>query len=138
MNVFYVKYDIATGQILSSGNTQATAIEGRDGFMVVDGPVDNTLFKVENQQIVALPPSPGPDYVYNFTTNQWEINILRVTGQVLQQRNDLLYASDWTQLPNGPLTPTQQTAWATYRQELRDITSQPGYPTNVVWPVPPA
>lgn len=138
MNVFYVKYDTDTGQILSSGNTQATAIEGRDGFMVVDGPVDNTLFKVENQQIVALPPSPGPDYVYNFTTNQWEINVLRVTGQVLQQRNDLLYASDWTQLPNGPLSPEQQTAWATYRQELRDITSQPGYPTNVVWPVPPA
>jgi hypothetical protein len=138
MNVYYVKYDTTTGQIFSSGNTQATAIEGRDGFMIVDGPVDNTLYKVENQQIVPLPPSPGSDYVYNFTTNQWEINLPLVTGQVLQQRSDLLYASDWTQIPNGPLTPTQQTAWATYRQELRDITSQPGYPTNVVWPTPPA
>lgn len=59
MNVYYVKYDTATGQIFSSGNTQATAIEGRDGFMVVDGPVDNTLYKVENQQLVPLPPSPG-------------------------------------------------------------------------------
>ena len=138
MNVYYVKYDTATGQIFSSGNTQATAIEGRDGFMVVDGPVDNTLYKVKNQQLVLLPPSPGADYIYNFTTSQWEVNLPLVTGQVLQQRSELLYASDWTQIPNGPLTTAQQTAWATYRQELRDITSQPGYPTNVVWPTPPA
>jgi hypothetical protein len=137
MNVYYVKYSLATGQIFNSGNTQATAIEGRDGYMIVDGPVDNTLFKVENQQIVALPPSPGPDYVFNFTTNQWEIDTPRVTGQVLQQRNDLLYASDWTQIPNNPLTPEQQTAWATYRQELRDIPEQSGYPYNVIWPVAP-
>jgi len=138
MNVFYIKYDLTTGRILSSGSTQATAIEGREGFMVVDAPVDNTLYKVDNGQVVALPPSPGLNYVYNFTTNQWEIDLPRVTAQVLQQRNDLLYASDWTQIPNGPLTSAQQTAWATYRQELRDITSQSGYPTNVVWPTPPA
>jgi hypothetical protein len=52
-------------------------------------------------------------------------------------RNLLLYESDWTQIPNNPLTVEQQQAWADYRQQLRDIKSQPGYPNNVIWPTPP-
>jgi hypothetical protein len=56
----------------------------------------------------------------------------------LPKRQKLLYASDWTQIPNGPLTTAQQAAWATYRQELRDIPQQSGYPYNVIFPTPPA
>jgi hypothetical protein len=52
------------------------------------------------------------------------------------RRDLLLIASDWTQLPDVPL-PTKQ-AWATYRQALRDITDQPGFPLEVVWPEPPS
>ncbi|PTX47850.1 MULTISPECIES: phage tail assembly chaperone [Gemmobacter] len=46
---------------------------------------------------------------------------------VLQQRDQLLSDSDWTQLADAPLTPAKQAQWATYRQELRDIPSQPCY-----------
>jgi hypothetical protein len=31
----------------------------------------------------------------------------------------LLYGSDWTQIPNNPLTPEYSAEWATYRQSLR-------------------
>lgn len=51
-------------------------------------------------------------------------------------RNRLLMASDWTQLPDVPLA--TKAAWATYRQALRDITVQPGYPMAVIWPEVPA
>lgn len=51
------------------------------------------------------------------------------------KRNLLLQESDWTQLPDVPLETKQ--AWATYRQALRDITSQEGYPFNVIWPTKP-
>ena len=37
-------------------------------------------------------------------------------------RNALLSESDWTQLPDSPLTEAQRAEWATYRQALRDIT----------------
>jgi hypothetical protein len=37
-------------------------------------------------------------------------------------RNHLLSESDWTQLPDAPLTETKRAEWATYRQALRDIT----------------
>jgi len=57
---------------------------------------------------------------------------------VLLKRNLLLQETDWTQIPNNPLTTQQQEAWAVYRQELRDITSEPNYPFTVVFPNPPS
>jgi hypothetical protein len=55
----------------------------------------------------------------------------------VRMRNEALARSDWTQLPDVPLTLEQKTAWATYRQALRDITAQPGFPDNINWPMKP-
>lgn len=49
-------------------------------------------------------------------------------------RNALLTASDWTQVADAPV---DQAAWATYRQALRDVPDQAGFPTDVSWPVAP-
>lgn len=49
-------------------------------------------------------------------------------------RNDKLKASDWTQVADAPVN---QAAWATYRQALRDITAQPGFPWDTQWPDAP-
>lgn len=54
-----------------------------------------------------------------------------------ERRNILLSRSDWTDLPNAPLTAEQKAVWLTYRQELRDITTQSGFPSIVIWPVSP-
>jgi hypothetical protein len=50
-------------------------------------------------------------------------------------RSELLQASDWTQLPDVPQA--LKDSWATYRQALRDITAQSGFPRNIVWPTQP-
>ena len=50
------------------------------------------------------------------------------------KRNALLAASDWSQVADAPV---DQVAWATYRQALRDVTDQVGFPENVDWPVEP-
>ena len=50
------------------------------------------------------------------------------------KRNTLLAASDWTQVIDAPV---DQAAWATYRQALRDITTQAGFPETINWPVAP-
>jgi hypothetical protein len=52
---------------------------------------------------------------------------------VRNQRNDLLAASDWTQLSDAPV---DDLAWAVYRQALRDITNQSN-PFEVIWPTSP-
>jgi hypothetical protein len=53
---------------------------------------------------------------------------------VRASRETLLKESDWTQLSDAPV---DQTAWATYRQALRDIPSQVGFPWTVDWPIKP-
>jgi hypothetical protein len=56
------------------------------------------------------------------TEQEWEA--------VRLQRHFLLTRSDWTQLPDAPV---DSVTWATYRQALRDITTQSD-PFNIVWP----
>lgn len=54
-------------------------------------------------------------------------------ASVRQTRAGLLTETDWTGLSDVTMSP----AMATYRQALRDITSQPGFPHSVVWPLKP-
>jgi Phage tail assembly chaperone protein len=56
---------------------------------------------------------------------------------IRSQRNDLLYKSDWTQIPGGPLTDEKKAEWATYRQQLRDLVIEGSCPLDFVWPTPP-
>lgn len=51
------------------------------------------------------------------------------------KRDKLLLATDWTQLGDSPVQPVD--AWRDYRQALRDISLQEGFPNNVVWPQAP-
>jgi hypothetical protein len=67
-------------------------------------------------------PEPEPELPVDYAT------------QVRMERNSLLQQSDWTQVADAPV---DQTAWATYRQALRDVTTQEGFPEAVVWPVAP-
>lgn len=55
-------------------------------------------------------------------------------ASVRADRNRRLADCDWTQLPDAPV---DAAAWAAYRQELRDVTAQAGFPSDVVWPVQP-
>ena len=54
-------------------------------------------------------------------------------------RNKLLADSDWTQMNDSPLSNEDKTAWATYRQELRDVTDLDAWPNmgDDDWPVKP-
>ena len=52
------------------------------------------------------------------------------------RRNILLSASDWTHMVSDRVI-ENQAAWAAYRQDLRNITEQDGFPNSVNWPVEP-
>ena len=56
------------------------------------------------------------------------------SDRIRKRRNKMLSDSDWTQVSDAPV---DQAAWATYRQALRDITEQNGFPIEVTWPVEP-
>ena len=58
----------------------------------------------------------------------------RAATEIRTERNAKLTQSDWTQVIDAPV---DQAAWAKYRQALRDIPSQAGFPNEVIWPVEP-
>jgi hypothetical protein len=55
-------------------------------------------------------------------------------NSVRQNRTQLLKDSDWTQVADAPV---DQAAWAAYRQALRDITAQDGFPWTINRPTQP-
>jgi hypothetical protein len=57
-----------------------------------------------------------------------------VANFIRQERDKNLIESDWTQVLDAAV---DQAAWATYRQALRDIPQQEGFPATVVWPTQP-
>jgi len=59
----------------------------------------------------------------------------RIMDELRSQRDSLLKSSDWTQVPDAPV---DQAAWATYRQQLRDLPASTTDPSNAVWPERPS
>jgi len=53
---------------------------------------------------------------------------------VRQQRDDKLSKCDWTQVADAPV---DKAAWATYRQALRDLPKETGFPWDMTWPTDP-
>lgn len=61
-------------------------------------------------------------------STEFQANVVR------KQRNSELSATDWTQVADAIV---DKTAWAAYRQALRDIPAQEGFPFDVTYPVKP-
>lgn len=75
----------------------------------------------------------GDEYVNGeFVTPPPDTSVLE--NEIRLQRNNLLAESDWTQVADAPV---DKAAWAAYRQSLRDIPQQTGFPTEVTWPTAP-
>ena len=57
--------------------------------------------------------------------------------EIRDRRNDLLTETDYLMQPDYPISEETRTALKAYRQALRDITKQDGFPKEVVWPEKP-
>jgi len=135
--MIYTIYGLTTGQILRVVNTNEIESQIGQNESFIEGEFDDVTYYIENDAAVEIPAQPSEYSVFDFTTKQWVLTPDLAITDVLMARNKLLFSTDWTQIPNNPLTSEQQAEWATYRQELRDIPQQSGYPYNVVWPVAP-
>ena len=64
--------------------------------------------------------------------------VITVTWDDIRKRRDfLLQMSDWSQLPDAPLSTDQKAAWASYRQTLRNLPDTSPDPNSVSWPAQP-
>ena len=58
----------------------------------------------------------------------------RAAVEVRTDRDAKLTESDWTQVADATV---DQATWATYRQSLRDVPEQAGFPSTIAWPTSP-
>lgn len=110
-------YDTTTGEIIKSliGPKDLVKSQVPDGASFVEGRVNGKRFKIVNGEIVAKEPVQEDN-----------------AASILLLRQQLLQKTDWTQLPDVP--ESTRLAYVEYRQALRDITEQDGFPDNVIWP----
>lgn len=134
-------YKITTGEIVRCGDYTEAGIpfQINDGEAYIEGNYSDVLYHIVDGQPVLLPEQPGEYYNFNHTTGSWQPNEYVAKGSVLMRRNELLQESDWTDTYSAPqrLGTELYTSWQTYRQALRDVTAQSGYPFNVQWPIKP-
>ena len=94
---------------------------------------DNTLFGDLTEELKTRFNITEEEYnpEDEWTDDQWATSVRR-------KRDYLLSGTDYYILPDYPSTPDGIEAVKQYRQELRDITLQSGFPRNVQWPSLPS
>jgi hypothetical protein len=127
--------DIATGVIKGNGTFMESDVEHNipAGCTGVETQPANPNQIWQNEQWVDRPDRPS-EY-HNWNNGIWELDI-ESAGRNIRRIRDLLIAkTDWTQGKDIPDVVSQR--YTEYRQALRDITLQPEFPANVVWPQKP-
>jgi len=103
------------------------------GMIEVADPVrpdDNLFIVVENPDgsYTATPRTADDIAAYQANKDSQQAQSVRAT------RGQKLADSDWTQVADSPV---DKAVWATYRQALRDVTGQSGFPWTITWPDAP-
>ncbi|MGN6142419.1 MAG: tail fiber assembly protein [Mesorhizobium sp.] len=117
----FTVYRYRTGEIIRSGTCSPADFKLQTGgdraLAVLPVGSDDRLHMIVKRHVVDKPAPAAPDPMIS----------------IRAERDRLLSASDWTQLPDAPV---DQAAWAAYRQALRDFTKTVD-PANPVWPEQP-
>lgn len=145
----YSFYDLDTGlfsdQQASCGEGGA-AVFTPPGHAAIEGaydPLSQRVNLLTGQVVDWQPPPPADDELRTWTwdagSRRWvaQPTLLAIGDQVRRRRDELLADCDWVTtraVDRGEPVPE---GWAAYRQALRDMPTQTGFPTFVVWPVAP-
>jgi len=118
----------SSGQILWAGTNDSDIDQSKDGEFELecDWPDDIENYVVSDGALSRKPQSEIDERIA-------EEQIIKLRGQ----RDALLSSSDWTQMPDSPLSDAKKQEWATYRQQLRDLPSTAD-PSNPTWPSQPS
>jgi hypothetical protein len=95
-----------------------------------------TQVNVSTGAIVQIPYTTEEQAEYDSKKAAWAAGASdRKAAEVRVERNSKLAATDWTQGADTPQATKDK--YAPYRQALRDVPAQAGFPNTVVWPTQP-
>jgi hypothetical protein len=133
----YTKF--AQTDLLSMYSGTEANLDGNELVRISE--TDEPSFDNKTQKIVK---NSAPTLINNVWTLGWAVQTLSQADQdsqnesqaksVRQIRGEKLKDCDWTQVADAPV---DKAVWATYRQALRDVTTQSGFPWTVTWPDAP-
>ncbi len=133
-------YDKITGRITGLTSCADDMLEYQgifDGY--IEGHHDHTKYYINviDESLIQLPIKPEGCHTFNWETHQWEMDITSTLLFVKAMRGRLLQETDWTDTVSAQTRLSNYNEWQSYRQALRDITLQPEYPFDIVWPTKP-
>lgn len=135
-----VEYPIYQGDLkylVGFDENSGEEFETPDGYIVVkDTPPPEVELNYNQKIIDDLPKLEDGEWkrvwtVQSLTPEELEFKTQRFSSYIREERNKILATTDWTQLPDSPV---DGSIWVSYRQDLRNIPSQPGFPWEVEWP----
>jgi len=124
---------VSTARKLNEEEIKANLALHPKGKHLVDASVESLsgYFITANGKVGVKPEQPDSAHIWE--DRKWVLKADLQAKAIVFKRNKLLANSDWTQLPDV----TTSKKWVTYRQTLRDITVQTGFPNKVIWPATP-
>lgn len=142
----YSFHDSASGEFSArhwSGPASQLPVNTPPGFTAIEGEYDCRLHRIENGEVVVHKP-PKPDDT-SHTRYEWDDSQgwvgkptdARTAVQVRADRSMRLAKCDWVALRALETAKPMEPAWFAYRQLLRDVPAQPGFPNDIAWPVSP-
>ncbi|MCH4240018.1 MAG: phage tail assembly chaperone [Oscillospiraceae bacterium] len=101
----------------------------------------NTIFTYD-EYLLVMPDRDGlkknvQDNIVVWLAYAKAAEIEQLAADVRVQRDKLLADTDWTQADDAPLSSEDKESVRKYRQALRDITAQSGFPQKISWPEKP-
>lgn len=75
--------------------------------------------------------------VVELTADELNAKSNALGSRIRSKRNAILMDTDWTQNLDSPLNDADKDTYKVYRQALRDVSNQQGFPQSVTWPTPP-
>lgn len=103
-------------------------------FVLFETTAENWLRHYVSGNVLYFTNMPVPEPVPEPTPEEIKE---RLAAQVRAQRDAALTYTDWTQLLDAPVDAASKEEVRVYRQALRDIPAQEGFPETVVWPEMP-
>ena len=127
----YIVYN-SEGIIIRTGvcSQHDLPLQAVNGQFMIEGEADDASQIVVDGEIV-----DKPETIY--TDAELKDQLLK---RLRAKRRNKLAESDWTQLPDSPLSKAKKTKWSAYRQALRDIPETYADATSIddiIWPTKP-
>lgn len=112
------------------------AIEVKSSYALNGEVIENTSIS----QVADVWSPEREEYIKGIAYNgEYTIeDVPETADEARTQRDKLLSETDWTQVLDAPIDAATREAYRAYRQALRDLPEQDGFPGTITWPELPS